>query len=227
MAYLELLCASRLNNRGASYIQNGEFDKSKVRLTTALEAISKCRSRKVLQDDGSSATQLGNLDYFMTPIPMTEDDKTCPIDDRGFLYQSPIVIPTAILEGNTEKLLEIISVAILFNLALAHQFAAMEFNVPCPHQLRKAVRFYEFGFEVHDDANLSSLQFHLASINNLGHALQALGETEKSELCFRNLLASLMYLVDGGNVDGRYCEGFFQNVSHLIFPNESVAARAA
>ena len=158
------------------------------------------------------------------------------IDEEYFVYRHPVQIPVSeneersVNDGNpTYRRFVTISIAIVFNLALCnHLSALMSMNHnDSKSMLQKAAKLYECCLQL----RRACPNLVLASVNNLGQIHRLLDQVERSDECFRHLLACLVYLVDrqqGQAPKSYFCyESFFHNVSHLIFPQGTIAARAA
>jgi hypothetical protein len=108
---------------------------------------------------------------------------------------------------------------VIFNLALAHQLTAMEEgNDSREMMLRKALKIYELGFNMvlqKEYADEPSTMYILATVNNLGLAHQHLNDRHTATKCFKHLMSTLMYLIDGGEGESNNWdfEGFLRNAT--------------
>jgi tetratricopeptide (TPR) repeat protein len=211
-----------LNNSGASFIDNGDFESAIAKLSVALKA-----SKKVI-DGAVDDLQPENisLDECMAegPIRLDEDE----IDEsvqQGFVYRQAIPIPTSI-DCNYESSIAI-SVMIVFNLALAHQLYAAQTNSPA--KLHKAAKLYGLSYNLQREESLQGTAlFTMAVFNNLAVIYKQLDEEEEAGYFFQHLLSALMLLVDcdsGEKVQASHFDGFLKNTTFLIC-QPSVAAAA-
>lgn len=172
------------------------------------------------------------------------DDETAPTI-RG-LYASPLCLSEDADYERYENTVEA-SVAIMFNLALAHHLNALHgqcfgqqglmFSSPfrtthAVSTLEQAIALYELAYTVHmqEDAELS-VEFTMAIINNLGHIHRLMGDEEKSSQCFRHLLSTIMFLQSYGganqsspNNNSSLPDIFVYSISHLILRETAAAA---
>jgi hypothetical protein len=96
-------------------------------------------------------------------------------------------------------------------------------------RLRTVARLYEYGLSlerVRGHYSVSPL-FLMAILNNLGQIHRIIEENEKSEKCFRQLLSTLMYLVQIKGANPSDLEMFFENTNFGLHQNISRCAGAA
>ncbi len=128
--------------------------------------------------------------------------------EEFFIYSRPISIPRT-LPVDYQETRAIVSISILFNLALAQHVYAIEL---CPHihgserqeLTRRALKLYRLAFHLQYSHNEDVTAFGLlprpsnmlllALMNNSGHTYHMLGESEGSSACFQHLFSSLMWL---------------------------------
>ena len=217
----------KLNNDAAMCIRVGDYDNA---ISSLQRAVKKVR-----------LAICGDL----TPDLYLEDVVTCVDDDRPFcsflsttdssnflksvnsqhtIFRSPIFLSQPLPVTNSlccEKL----SYVIVYNLALSHHLKAMT------SQLSKRMTFitFERALRLYENAHCVlmgspeidvSILHTLSIVCNLGHLHGVLGNKERSDLCYQNLLSTMIYLVDCGEVDtieGTLpLDGFFSNVMPLI-----------
>jgi tetratricopeptide (TPR) repeat protein len=228
----------KLNNAGVSLIENGNVKSAIRHFAKALHT-----SKQFLLDNNSekdvaqSLPTIANLDQCMAsskPAPVLmrsvdHDDHENNNGSQGFLYRRAIYIPECIQSDHHYQSRVLISVMIIFNLALAHQLYAME-NGMRVSKLHKASKLYVLAYNLQSKEQLvGNALFTMATVNNLGLVYQQLNETETAGQCFQHLLSTLMFLVDCGEVlqaASELFDGFFRNTSHLIFQHDSAAAAA-
>ena len=121
-----------------------------------------------------------------------------------------------------------LSAMLIFNLALAHhQYGAKNSK----KALLKALKLYEcaLAYAVAEDAYWApQAYFILTCINNLALVHRSLGELKLSDCCFQRVLSMLMFLVVTTCDCDFNMDGFFRNVTYLMFSNgQSPSAAAA
>ena len=166
---------------------------------------------------------------------------------RHTVFSSPILLTRGDTDLWDASSCEEFSYAAVYNLALTHHLMAIKTSGIPKRTSRKlldvALSLYENAYNLlmnSPDMDVSVLH-SLAIWSNLGHVLDALGEDEKSELCYQNLLSTIVYVVDNereragvaGNLNSMEkpetqipIDGFFSNVMNLLLKNESVAPAA-
>ncbi len=159
----------------------------------------------------------------MTQSPATQAKAFNEDENEQYMYRQAIHIPLTI-ESNYQASI-MVSVMIIFNLALAHQLSAVGSDKK-HSKLRKAADLYEISFNLQQDANFknNNVVFTLATMNNMGIILHKLNDGETANKCFEHLLSTLMFLIDSGEGDVCELDGFLRNVSNLISEPCSAAA---
>jgi hypothetical protein len=236
--------AIELNNQAVSLIADRSFEAAIHTLTNALLA-SKQLLHDSVDEDVAMVSVTRSLDQCMSPCKQQSEvanyghlddaDECTKQEDQGehfYVYSHVIRIPISIKESTFESSV-LISVIIMFNLALAHQLMMLEtINKQQPPSngeniLKKAVKLYELAFNLQRDQGMENTTlFTLATINNLGLIHQCLKESATANHCFQHLLSTLMILVETGERPGEF-EGYFRNTSHLIFHHHGSAAATA
>ena len=136
---------------------------------------------------------------------------------------------------------DLVSYAILYNLALAHHLLAIQVlsssesrqgQVQIVDLLHKAMTLYEHSHHILMNHQSNEADFQLihpmAIANNLGHAYEMLGDRNNTRLCFDHLLSTILYAVDcGEGQDINALDGFFKNVMPLVMKSTSSPAAAA
>ena len=238
--------AIRLNNHAAMHINSGMFEIAISTLAAALKA-----SRQILDNgaaDRKEKDDIFTLDQCILSAQQDERRLSCNYQnqedesDSGdvmyqrqqykegptFLFRRAIEIPTSLDEANDYGSSVMISVIIIFNLALAHQQAGIVGDEICKAKLNKAAKLYELAYSLQREESMEGTAlFTMATINNLGMIYDSLEETATAGKCFQHLLSTLMFMIDCGESKTiSQFEGFFANTSHLIFPHNSAAAAA-
>jgi tetratricopeptide (TPR) repeat protein len=240
-------CCASLNNAGASQLVSGMYASAVDSFTGSLRVAK--NSLAVL----AAEKQTAHMNNFSSSLP--QQQQRCAVvlfqDDAGSgasteskvqpvvghrdngalrgLYVSPLFLSESADYQRYEPTVEA-SIAIMFNLALAHHLNALY----CPSNrtastLEQAIALYELAYTVHmqEDVELS-IEFTMAIINNLGHIHRLLGDEEKASQCFRHLLSTILFLrsYGGGHSDSNCChtDTFVYSVSYLILRDVTAAA---
>jgi tetratricopeptide (TPR) repeat protein len=227
-AYLHQAVA--LNNEGSNYFAMGDLRSAANKLTEALQVSKLLIARSDDEMDTSSpssplTTQL-KLDDIMTHVGL----KGSSLEPQRVVYESPIQIPSNLTFTTTPENVSTLSAAIIFNMSLTYHKLALTQTSESQRFacLNKAVKLYEFGSSLKENMVWSNY-LHLALLNNLGLAHEQLGNKEKSEQCFQQLLSCILYIIDCQQGRGSITEFemFFENTMHIIFPGCCNGAAAA
>jgi hypothetical protein len=97
--------------------------------------------------------------------------------------------------------------------------------------LHNALELYELGFimvQQKEYADEPNIMYVLATVNNLGLAHQHLNHMHTATKCFKQLMSTLMYLIDGGEGDSNNWdfEGFLRNATEVDLQAACPAAAA-
>jgi tetratricopeptide (TPR) repeat protein len=219
----------RLNNRGAQFINAGKYESAISTLVKALKL-----SERVAVSEACSC-QHCNLDYCMTlgtsqPAPRLLSQETfchnaCQQQqpENVYIYERPILVSKQSMEGEHCPGV-ILSLIIIFNLALAHHLSAMQNNTD-RKLLQKALHLYELAYQLQrEEDHNGSLRFTMIVANNLGQIHRAVKNESKHQQCLEHLLSTMMYLVDSRV---RLCmefDGFLRNASKLILQDKCAGA---
>jgi tetratricopeptide (TPR) repeat protein len=217
-----------LNNRGAKSIDAGRYESAISTLLKALEL-----SERVAVSEACSCHHC-NLDYCMMlrisqPAPHLLSKKTvCTAvrqqhPESAYIYERPILVSQQSMEGEHCPGV-ILSLIIIFNLALAHHLSAMQNNTD-RKLLQRALHLYELAYQLQREENHNgSLRFTMIVANNLGQIHRAVKDESKHQQCLEHLLSTMMYLVDSRV---RLCielDGFLRNASQLILKDKCAGA---
>jgi tetratricopeptide (TPR) repeat protein len=227
-----IMKAMSLTNDGACLIEAGDFNRA---LQCLAEALIISRQSPDLVDDCSETegrphfSVSCNLDHQNMALGSNNDD----IDDKSFVFHQPmriIFLPSVAPRCNETN--HTITATIIFNLALTHHRLASsnKGGSNSTKLLKKAIELYGYAFELYRAGVVVPTNgiVLLATMNNLAQAYTTLGEMEHAETCFRQLLSTLMFLVDSqymdvpGNLDR-----FFRSTFHLMVSATSLSAPAA
>jgi hypothetical protein len=141
------------------------------------------------------------------------------VPSTRFVYKQPIYVPPGSVESyNSDGIQGIMSVAIVFNLALAHHLAGLEELVPKDANilLTKSLRLYDLAQqlvlkqnqEYEQDAStadqettsfleLFNIVHLLGASNNIAQVHKQLGHHDVANRQFQQLLSSVVYLIHG------------------------------
>ncbi|KAL3916234.1 MAG: hypothetical protein SGILL_005272 [Bacillariaceae sp.] len=174
------------------------------------------------EDVGMDVEEETNLDFMKTSGNATSASSCCQqADDSSYVFCSPIEIRPA---ASTPSLK--VSLFIIFNLALAHHLNGIRQSDR--DQLEKALKLYECVYRISHEEEVDLSVLHaMALTNNLGHVHLILKDTLKSQKCFEQLLATLIYFVevsDGERKEIENLNGFFSNATGLSMKKEGAAA---
>jgi tetratricopeptide (TPR) repeat protein len=226
--YERIQFAIELNSQGVTLIENGKFESAIPILSAALKASKEDVSGSPVDEDIVMHPKRTSLDECMVPSsrPHSTDVDQSSASDGQYVYGSCIQIPSSIKANCYESGIPLVSVAIIFNLALAHQLLAESMD-QSDKLLNTAVKLYELAYTLQREECMENTSFFcLATINNLGLIFKCLNKSESAAICFQQLLSMLMFLVDcGASKQVSEYDGFFRNTSHLIF-NHKIAAAA-
>jgi tetratricopeptide (TPR) repeat protein len=207
-----------LSNQGALLLSLGRVTEAISTLGAALK-FSKPLLRQNAKDQPSAVTEL-NFDSWMLPTGrggLFED-----ISRDGFVYTQVIIIPDDTPNNFASNTL--VSIAMIYNLALAHHIYAIR-KGNNPRLLHRAVSFYQHSLAIcrSQVSKESYTMYTMAALNNTGVCLRGLGKEVLAEKCFQSLLTMFFFAqsspgrrnVSSASSNFRH---FFENVSHLLLP---------
>jgi tetratricopeptide (TPR) repeat protein len=211
--------AIQQNNSAVSLIAAGDYDAAISALSSALEAYKNLMGE--VHDEYHQPVKT-SLDQCMTQSPATQAKTTNEDENDQYMYRRAIHIPLAI-ESNYQASI-MVSVMIIFNLALAHQLSAVGSDKK-QSKLCKAIKLYELSFNLQRNENFdNNVVFTMATMNNMGLIYHTLNDGETANKCFEHLLSTLMFLIDCGEGDVCELDGFLRNVPNVISEPCSAAA---
>eukprot|EP00529_Nitzschia_sp_RCC80_P029554 CAMPEP_0113509578 /NCGR_PEP_ID=MMETSP0014_2-20120614/37656_1 /TAXON_ID=2857 /ORGANISM="Nitzschia sp." /LENGTH=308 /DNA_ID=CAMNT_0000405429 /DNA_START=123 /DNA_END=1049 /DNA_ORIENTATION=+ /assembly_acc=CAM_ASM_000159 len=144
--------------------------------------------------------------------------------DSTFLYDHGIMIPSNLPICYESSVL--LSVAIIFNLALAYQLAASKNVDKKSRYLRKASKLYELAHDLQCDEGLDSVLLIAACVNNLGAIFRSSGDEKMTGKYFDHLLATIMFVTVNGDESARCpcIAGFIMNATEKLRHNNAAPA---
>jgi tetratricopeptide (TPR) repeat protein len=226
MVQSEMMNIVHLNNYGASFLKSADYKNAVKTLARGLQA-SRRLLEKLIENQEDTTLSACGLDSMMNQPyhPQNSNESDCNADT--YLYQLPIHVTEEL--RTTYSSYVMVSVSLIFNLALAHHLLALSGNHENPRALlRKAARFYEYGFDLQQGQGRAPSEiFCMASLNNLGQVYQALGEKESAKKCFQYLISTIMELARCQELDGSIYEVFHRNAFHMTFRGILTTAAAA
>ena len=207
------------NNQGARCIERGDFPNAIRHLSFGIKTYK--RTWRKLQPKKSSA------DAAVTSIDIDEIMRKMPNDptDEISMYYYPVFFPE--MDTSSNDVAGLFVTTITFNLALSnHLYAIQSGNKLC---FRAAARLYKHGFHLERQRGDYSVSpfFLMATLNNLGLLYQVTKQKDRSERCFRQLLATLMYVVLSKGAQPSDLERYFGNTSISLFNRHKKCAAAA
>ena len=250
--------AIALNNSGAYYISNSDMTNA-IRACSAALQIAKRMKPIVEKKHSNGANRYFMLDQLM--MPMTSNYFPCKnesstMNSQTAVYDHPIQLPlsaTEIEEDRINAVFLALSAAVVFNLALCHHQAAMNFDSTDASRhsmhdatsqrifLEKAVKLYESAYRIANKASDGFTNGHCsfflaASLNNMAIIFQELSETPLAERCFHQLLTRFLHInktIERGEqgmeaYHANKLEGFLRSaIMYVTFPHCSFPAAAA
>ena len=243
--------ASKINNGGVEFLKRASYGEAISSFTTALSKVKQMLIADDEEDEIATTTSneqqqqpqqqqsqcVGDStdmsgDTFPPSMSSLESREMLMMVDpnQRSIFCKPIILRAAKDERPTLKLYNRYSIAIMFNLALAHHLSGMETSeVSRIGKLRKALRLYEYAYSIQmqEDVQLQ-ITYTLGMVNNLGHIQEHLGEVQKAQQCFQHLLSTLMYVIESGEEgsDEGQWDVFFHNITHLVLRESALAAAA-
>jgi hypothetical protein len=242
------------NNEGVRRMEHGLYDDAVVSFTKVLETLNSVIPNSKAKNiyTGTSCEQGSHeqqqqlqpqhhSEHTATTAPREKMDSSnfpctafqvdhCQQENRHFVFRDPIEIPFDVvptMEEPSDKLVNKFVVVIMYNLALAVHLSSLQCqDFAC---LTRARKLYELAFQMHLEESCDvTLLFSLALMNNLGLIYHLLGEEERSKTCFKNMLATMMYLLESDEAKTiKQWDGLLSNVMDRMFKDHEVAAPAA
>jgi hypothetical protein len=226
---LKMAHPAQMNNDAVYLIENGKYDEAVVTLGASLKKV-----KLIMSGD----TRILNLQQY------EDGDLSCDFSPMGTsflrtygkpgaevssIFQECVVVRRFLPSSQLDKKCELVSYAILYNLALVHHLKAVKESSSGRAQtllLTRAMSLYEHAHHIliNQDVDVS-LMHTMAIASNLGHVHHMLGDEQKARLCFQHLLSTIIYIVDCGDavrIDA--FDGFFTNVMPLLSAASSAAA---
>jgi tetratricopeptide (TPR) repeat protein len=224
--------AIALNSQAASLMEAGNFGQASAILKEALTQAKIALLEDRSNDMENSTKTKTSLDYCMDHQSrfLINDETSMELrsSSSSFVYRRAMCIPLSMMKCCFDSRV-LLSVLIMFNLALCYHLSAMESKSLAG--LLKATRLYELAYKLQLDEKLdSNTLFTLTIVNNLGHLHALIGHTETSEKYFQHLLSVLMFIIviDCNNNEEvaqlPVLEGFFYNTLHLILQDQTADA---
>jgi tetratricopeptide (TPR) repeat protein len=224
-----------LTNRAASLIEKRDYNNAVFVLRQALamnkatlDSLYQSNEQHKIQQESHSQLLQGCLAYnhgtdAAADIPL--------IDDAGeYVYRSPLRLPKTSSLTTDVNTHVVLSVIIVFNLALVHHLSGLEEDPSSgAAKLDKAASLYTLAQRMLTEQVLDHtvLFIILVTTNNMGQIRQTHGQSEVADACFQKVLSILLYMSDNRRENDNFSlEGFFHNTTYLVL-KKSQTARAA
>jgi hypothetical protein len=244
MSPLAAIIAIQMNNEGVKLLKKSQYGpaislfrialanvKEMIVLNDEDEAQSSTQDESAIRESSSGQSSYSTsssgctLSHTMS-ISSSVDMIALDPDDRSIIFCHPITLSKK-CEGNSSKgAYNKFSFAILFNIALAYHLGGIECTKSKEAKLRKALRLYECASSMRKNVHLQ-ITYTLAIVNNVGHIQESLGEQQKAQQSFQQLLSTLMCVMESGEEN---CRGewdiFLHNITHIVLRNNAMAAAA-
>jgi hypothetical protein len=221
--------AIKLNEQGATLIENGQYEEAVPVFTNALrifqQTVMECH------DDFDHAISLDHcMKQSLRPPSHAE------VGD--FIYESLLRVmdgkrSVCTCAGATwQQTAATVSAIAIFNFALSCHLGAVKMFSSSPQTQSKMLNYarilYELAYKLHGDIDEANFRFMFAVVNNLGHVLKCLDEPLLATRRFEQLLSILMFVVvcSVGSKDVLLGEmdGYLRNTSHLVLSDSTAAA---
>jgi tetratricopeptide (TPR) repeat protein len=217
----------QLNNRGAFFLETRRYENAIACLGEALQDCKRGFRQNGQNPHRKFASSSASLDQLIKYYPEHVRRPHPEIDDHDsndFVYSRPMYIPARTLHAEIQEYNFVVSVAILFNLALAHHLLALE-NELDRDKLQKALSLYKIAYELQLDESLEGNTFFvMATFNNLGQIHKTLKERDTAYRCFQHLLSTLIFSIDNGSCQISEIDVFFRSAFDMMFDSSSAAA---
>jgi tetratricopeptide (TPR) repeat protein len=226
----------RLTNQAASLVETRDYSEAVSMLRKAL-VMNKRIIESLDQKDAQSKSSKQKSSQLLLECmaqPCKEGrrvsvDRVPGYSETGdYVYRRPLRIQETSPDNTGFHYQVTISLIIVFNLALALHLSGLEGPLN-PAKLEKAVTLYTISQKLlaGQDVDSGAVLFILASTNNMGQVLKALGREEVAGEFFKRMLTTLFYLNDRKWEDSQFSlEGFYHNITHLILTNSHTAEAA-
>jgi tetratricopeptide (TPR) repeat protein len=218
-----------MNNEAALLLESGHYKRALSILIKALATVqTELASKEPDETDDSKGGNSQSAVYSCRPA-RAQQLKSKAIEnfeesDHDFIYRHPIRAIHLPLQDEEY----IISVILVFNMALSHHLTAIEGERgDYENQLLGALKLYELGFcmQMRGDVHMD-MTYALAMVNNCAQIYKAMNRQQKAQKFFRHMLSSLMMMIENGEAETvDELDGFLWNASRLIL--EKAVAPAA
>jgi tetratricopeptide (TPR) repeat protein len=225
-----------MNNEAAFLIEKGHYKASLSLLSRGLEIVqSELDGQDDNDDDDDDDAMMNGFESVYSCRDMEEIKARRQLfkfenlaPDQYFIYSHPIHA-TNLDEHDQEY---VMSVIIVFNMALAHHQIALQLqSEDCGEdyemRLLGALKLYQLGFcmQMKGDVHMD-MTYALAMVNNTAQIYKAMNRQQKAQKFFTHMVSSLMMMIENGEAESvDELDGFLWNASQLIL-KEAVAAAA-
>ena len=169
-----------------------------------------------------------SLDERVMQLRRKASFKESLVADEDFVYRHPINAKLS-LSNEGEKGIYILSVILVFNMALVHHLVAIEKRCQnCPKRFKAALTLYNLAFHLQMKGNVSiDMTYVIAMVNNCAHIYKTFNKQKRSQKFYNHMLSSLLMMVETGEANTiDELDGFLWNASRLILRPDVAAAAA-
>jgi hypothetical protein len=216
-----------LNSKGIEALDCRDYDLAAQEFARSLslvkKAIAECEEEMQVEDFVSAGVQTPC--FFERQAEETQDcDISKDFHMGNYVFRNPMIVGAP--EDSCFSTLTLLSLPILYNLALAHHLKALSSN-NCAESLRRAHFLYELVLSLNESEGIEfNIIQTMAIVNNLGQVHRTLGSQDRAQLCFQHLLSTIMFVNDMHVGHELNLEGFIANVVPLILPESKCASAA-
>mmetsp|Transcript_7096 Transcript_7096/g.16607 ORF Transcript_7096/g.16607 Transcript_7096/m.16607 type:complete len:211 (-) Transcript_7096:50-682(-) len=191
-----------LNNRAVALLDGKHFQKA---IQTASFALKQFQGHRRENPEAVAVRQNACIDQSMLARNVGGHSDDDVIEE--FIYHNGIILPSTVSDC------ALITSALVFNTALAHQLLASAMDPQdnlCHSLLRKAKALYKVAY----NEQVEGILIKFAIINNIGVIYRWLGEEDElARECFDFLVSLTMSLAHTGSADlAQHMCGFWANV---------------
>ncbi|KAL3933690.1 MAG: hypothetical protein SGBAC_010283 [Bacillariaceae sp.] len=209
-AHSACVMAQRLNNKAATEIENGAYDRAVRTLNHALR-LSRADFRQsqtahiFMLEACISYSQSASPVSPVGPQPETTVEEDRAAAEQGnqsglVIYQQTLRVPP---EYMTRPMGRILPLLVMYNMALANQLKSTQEDTPADHKralLNRSLQVYELAYRWQNKEEHKSLRFNMILVNNIGDIHRRVNNRSKCQRCMRQLMRTMMYVqvTDGG-----------------------------
>ena len=214
------------NNKGIAFFAEQRYRAAATCFHTALHVCRSMLTANVNSINDGNEESFATLDEYMEESSANWGSRKLSISlsdqHSSYVHDEPIVIPASMsdcLDVGT-----ILPSIIIFNQALSHHCMGMKNR----KYLLKAVKLYHCGLNLVIDQEIFDVSktFTLACLNNMGLGYKQLNDTAASQICYRQLMSTLMLSMHSSQGISPKLKVYFKSISHLLLQANSPAPAA-